>query len=364
MTRWSRIESSSCLTDRESQSTIGYDKLGNVTEEYDWADTALDPQVAATVGNSYTNLEPFTYDAASQLTDAGSTVYSEDAEGNLTGSGVVIGANNRLQEDANYTYSYDGEGNLIQKVAKPGSGLGSIEWTYRYDEANQLIQAVETDTSSNATLVEVDYSYDALGNRMERVQTSGGVQTVQRYAYDFPSAVPGDGSSLISVALGGNGQAEGSVWADLSGSDALESRYLDGDSVDQLFARVDTSGSQLHWMWTDRLGSVEALTDTNGEPVDFMNYDSFGNPDPRFFPANPSVDPGRYGYTGREFDATLDLQYNRARYYDPSIGRWMSQDPIGFGSGTTDLYQYVGNDPTNATDPAGEFIRANASNSI
>jgi RHS repeat-associated protein len=337
----------------QSLATMGYDTLGDVKEQYNWADTSLDPQVAATVGGAYTNLEPFSYDAAAQLTGAGNASYTPDPEGNLTGAGVVIGADNRLQEDANYTYSYDADGNLIKKVAKPAAGLGSIEWDYRYDEANRLVQAVESDTSQNQIVVEVDYSYDALGNRMERVQTSGGAQTVQRYAYDFPFASSGDGSSLIPSSLGGAGQGEGEIWADLNRSDTLQSRYLDGDSVDQMFARVDSAGSQLHWDWTDRLGSVAALTDANGEPVAFMNYDSFGNPDPRFFPTSRSVDVGRYGYTGREFDVTLGLQYNRARYYDPSTERWISQDPIGFASGDTDLYRYAGDNPTSYTDPTG-----------
>jgi len=61
----------------------------------------------------------------------------------------------------------------------------------------------------------------------------------------------------------------------------------------------------------------------------------------------------RFLFTGREFDAEIDLQYNRARYYDAAIGRWLSQDPIGFGAGDTNLYRYVDNGPTVATDPSG-----------
>ena len=47
------------------------------------------------------------------------------------------------------------------------------------------------------------------------------------------------------------------------------------------------------------------------------------------------------------------MQYNRARWYDPQTGRWLSQDPIGFAAGDANLYRYVGNSPTNATDPSG-----------
>jgi RHS repeat-associated protein len=62
-----------------------------------------------------------------------------------------------------------------------------------------------------------------------------------------------------------------------------------------------------------------------------------------------------FGYTGREWDADADLQYNRARWYDPRQGRFISQDPIGFAGGDANLYRYVGNGPTNATDPSGLY---------
>jgi len=60
-----------------------------------------------------------------------------------------------------------------------------------------------------------------------------------------------------------------------------------------------------------------------------------------------------FGYTGRDWDVDAGLQYNRARWYDPAQGRWLIQDPIGFDGGDANLYRYVGNGPTNATDPSG-----------
>ncbi|MEI7924555.1 MAG: RHS repeat-associated core domain-containing protein, partial [Planctomycetota bacterium] len=61
----------------------------------------------------------------------------------------------------------------------------------------------------------------------------------------------------------------------------------------------------------------------------------------------------RFGFTGREFDAALNLYYYRARFYDPATGRFMGKDPIGFDAGDRNLYRYVGNGPTNGTDPLG-----------
>src|SRR5262249_18764046 len=82
---------------------------------------------------------------------------------------------------------------------------------------------------------------------------------------------------------------------------------------------------------------------------DHVTYDSFGN-------VLAQSDPTRsigYGFTGREHDAETGLQYNRARYYDPNTGRFVSEDPSRFASGSLNLYAYVGNDPVDLIDPSG-----------
>jgi RHS repeat-associated protein len=61
-----------------------------------------------------------------------------------------------------------------------------------------------------------------------------------------------------------------------------------------------------------------------------------------------------YAFTGREYDAETQMQYHRARYYDPQIGRWIGQDPIGFDAGDSNLYRYVRNHPVVALDPSGK----------
>ena len=76
-------------------------------------------------------------------------------------------------------------------------------------------------------------------------------------------------------------------------------------------------------------------------------YDPFGNPS-----STGTSSSNTQQYTGRETDGT-GLQYNRARYYSPTLQRFISEDPSGFGGGDPNLYAYVGNDPINATDPSG-----------
>ena len=60
----------------------------------------------------------------------------------------------------------------------------------------------------------------------------------------------------------------------------------------------------------------------------------------------------RYHFAGREYDSESGLYYMRARYYDPALGRWISEDPIGIAGGLNG-YAYAGNDPVNGRDPSG-----------
>jgi RHS repeat-associated protein len=65
-----------------------------------------------------------------------------------------------------------------------------------------------------------------------------------------------------------------------------------------------------------------------------------------------------FRYTGREWDTETNLQFSRARYYDPNSGRFLSEDSIGFGGGIN-FYSYVGNSSTGLVDPSGNSARLN-----
>jgi RHS repeat-associated protein len=72
---------------------------------------------------------------------------------------------------------------------------------------------------------------------------------------------------------------------------------------------------------------------------------------------NPLINPEyidlAFAYTGRLLDKATGLQNNLNRWYDASVGRWLSEDPIGFSAGDANLYRYVGNGPVNGADPSG-----------
>ena len=210
--------------------------------------------------------------------------------------------------------------------------------------------------SSGATLLlEVGYTYDPQGNRLsETVTQAGQTPVVTRFAYDD----------------------NGIAWADLDGNNNLLTRRFYMDGPDQLVARIEYtaqggsgtggvtapagaetvgaapagsggtgSGSTaaVGWYLTDKDGSVQVVTNATGQAADQVTYDAFGN-----ITSETSPSAGdRYKFDGREFDSADALEYNRARYYDPTTGRWISQDPLGFSAQDVNLYRYVGNQPTN-----------------
>jgi RHS repeat-associated protein len=294
--------------------TYSYDPANNLTQEVDNG-----------------TLVTYAYNADNELTGAGAATFSYDATGNRTNSGYSTGTGNELTAQGNWTYAYDHAGN---ETGKTNTSTGEV-WTYSYDDKNELTQAVDVVSGLTTT---VTYEYDPFGNRIEQsVATSGGT-TVTKYAQD----------GWDPALAGSTGNSNWNVWADLTNASAMQTRYLRGDEVDQIFARI-SSGGTAAFLLTDHLGSVVGVTNSSGSLTDTIVYDAYGNITSESSPTNGGV----YKYTGREFDATTGLQYNRARYYDPTVGRWISQDPMGFDAGDSNLYRYVENAPTIATDPSG-----------
>jgi len=109
---------------------------------------------------------------------------------------------------------------------------------------------------------------------------------------------------------------------------------------------IDVADSNaMYYYHFDGLGSVVALSDSNGDSVQTYEYSAYGQvaaSDPNFL-TNP------YMFTGRRFDFETGLYYYRARYYNPYIGRFLQTDPIGYDDGIN-WYAYCGNNPLNGID--------------
>jgi len=132
--------------------------------------------------------------------------------------------------------------------------------------------------------------------------------------------------------------------AEYDGAGNLTTRHIHGPGVDAPL--VSITGTTKTWRYADHLGSVIAEADPAGNAVAIRGYGPFGE--------NGITAPNRFGYTGQQYIAGLGLYYYKARWYSPTMGRFLETDPIGYGDGVN-WYAYVGNSPVNFTDPSGEW---------
>ncbi|WP_164103003.1 RHS repeat-associated core domain-containing protein [Candidatus Laterigemmans baculatus] len=289
-------------------------------------------------------LTVYAYDNRHQLIGAdrgtgdprGDESYVYDANGNridshLHGSGYVTGAGNRLLSDGVYDYAYDAEGNLVLRTEIASGNYREFLWDHR----NRLVSVVDK-TAAGIPTQEVAFRYDALNRRISK-----SVDTTPEDAVD--AAVTHFVYDREDVILD-------FVDSDGSGPNAavLEQRYLHGPAIDQVLAQ-DGGEGDVQWHLTDHLGTVRDLVDAAGVVANHITYDAFGN---ILSQTNATVD-SRYAFTGREYDQETSRSYYRARYYDSSIGRFISEDPIGFRSNDTNFYRYVDNAPVRFGDPSG-----------
>jgi RHS repeat-associated protein len=240
--------------------------------------------------------ESFTYDrAGNRLTDA-------------VNSDWVYDANNRLQSYDGVSFTYDNNGNTLTRTQ------GTETRTFSYDYENRL------ETVHVGTLV-VSYRYDPFGKRLSK--TVGGVTTY--YLYD-----------------------EEDIVAEYDSSGNPTAAYIHGPGIDEPIEM--TRGGVTVYYTADGLGSVRDLTDNTENIVEQYSYDSFGNL------TTPPATGNPYTYTSREYDGETGLYFYRARYYDPKVGRFLTEDPIGFDGGDVNFYVYVAGNPVNFVDPSGNEI--------
>ena len=355
LTRYADLAS----TELVAVSDYTFDDAGRITDlshvqglttlaDYDWT---YDLAGRATQFTSATDgTADYTYDDTNQLTDADYSYQTDeahtyDAIGNRTTSGYATGDANRLLADGTYTYTYDANGNRTARFVDTDSSgtlnAGDTSITeYTWDHRNRLTNVTDRATHGGAATQTVDYVYDAFNRLIHKELDADGDGTGT--ATDTFWIHDGDQTVL---------QFDGDTAADLS------HRYLWGNAVDQLLAdeTVDDGGAEdVLWPLTDNLGTVRDLatyddaTDTT-TIANHKAYDAFGNVTNE---TNSAVDT-LFGYTGRMWDDDTGQQNNLNRWYDPTTGRWISEDPIGFAAGDANLSRYVGNNVTGAVDPSG-----------
>ncbi len=255
-----------------------------------------------------------------QVTQGGSTTetYGYDPVGNrLSSLGVPnydYNSSNELTSNSNGSYTYDANGNTLSDP----SGR-----SFTWDFENRLVQAVVPGTNGGTTT----FKYDPFGRR---IQKSGPLGTTN-YLYDqtFDKVHRNNGSNVIE---------------EMDNAGNVLSRYMQGQDMDQTFAEL-RSGTASYFE-EDGIGSATSLSNTSTLAATYA-YDSFGN-----LTASSGSLTNPIRYAGREFDPETALYDYRARYFDPSVGRFISEDPIVFDGGIN-FYSYVKNRPVVMVDPLG-----------
>lgn len=247
-------------------------------------------------GSTLGNLS-YTYDAAGRRIRQGGSFARVNLPGTISGA-ISYDAANRLTTWDGNAIGYDANGNMTTALAQ----------TYVWNERNQLVASSGSATGT--------YAYDAFGRR--RAKTVNGATTNFLF----------DGLQPIQ---------------ELTGSNVLSASLLTG-GVDELFSRSEAGATQ--GFLTDALGSTLRLTDATGGKVVDYTYEAYGKAS-----NDNAASTNTFQYTGRENDGT-GLQFSRARYYEPRVGRFISEDPIGLVGGPNQ-YAYVNGDPIRFTDPMG-----------
>ena len=424
----------------EGEYATGYvlDKLGRTVEERtfvreplgtNWIPRSVVTSTYDVVGNrlsvTYPNNRSLTstYDLRNLLTSVSdgtrTTSYTYDAAGNRTSmtmpNGVVatytFDSNNRLtkieHENAAGTnlytavYTLDSAG-MRTSITETGINRANRELNFSYDNLYQLIQ--ESDSSRNNGAA-TTYSYDALGNRIQK-EDNGVITT---YTVDKLNRVTAatTGEEVVSYSYDANGNTvaktaggvthtycydrENRLTGVLAGEEEIFSAIYDyrsrrlektenGDTIsylydggvsvqeydaegslktfllraggygggigDVVYTENGSSGEREYFLY-NAIGSTSALTDDSGSVISTTNYGAWG------------AETGTTGssenvrkFSTKERSASIGLDYFGFRYYDPGLGRFLTRDPAGYPDGPNN-YLYCMNSPVNKLDPQG-----------
>jgi RHS repeat-associated protein len=340
-----------------------YDAANQTTKLTDWAGQAFNFTYAsdgmpASVNRPGGVNTTFGYDGADRLT----AIHHDGPSGAI----------------AHFDYTLDANGNRTSVVSAAGTE------SYTMDVLNRLtgVSYPNSDTAS--------YTYDAAGNRL----TSRLNAATTNYTYDSPGRLTSAGANALTYDAASNVTSNGSStfswdWAGRLASATVggaSSTYTyDGDGTrvaaasggattsylwdrnlplplliddgSQAYVQTDQGileqlGSTATYPLSDALGSVRSLTSSTASVLGTASYDAFGST------RSQTGQSSSFGFTGQQTDPT-GLSYLRARYYSPSIGRFISPDsvqPNAPGTQGYDLYGYVANNPISATDPSGNEV--------
>ncbi len=219
------------------------------------------------------------------------------------------------------TPTYDSNGNMT------GDETGR---KFVYDAWNRLV----TVKNSGGTTLE-SFGYDGLNRRV--TQTASGVTTDLFYSAQ---------GQVLEEKVGSNTNAR-YVWSPV---------YVNAMILRDRSTLSNGTLDERLWVQQDANWNVTDLVNGTGVVVERYAYDAFGVQ--TIYDASYTVRAGSsyasvYGFQGMRYDSVSGLNTADARWYSPTLGRWVSNDPIGFAGGNKNLYGFVGNNPGNGVDPSG-----------
>jgi len=271
----------------------------------------------------------YTYNEVEQLTsetitnDANNnnttTTFTYDLVGNLLSKTIdqatteySYNSNDQLIQKGSTTLTYDDNGNLISQDNN----------TYEYDDKNRLTK-VSTPTDT------VEYSYDANDNRVAKI-------------------VNGDTTTYL-------------IDTNTPYAQVITESKADGTTIDYTYGTdllTQTIDAQSLFYLADALGSVKALANQSENITDNYTYSPYGE-----LIGHVGTSENSFLFTGEQYDSVIDSYYLRARYYSPSLSRFLGRDTYdgrGYEPATLNHYGYAHGNPVMYVDPSGHMTMMGA----
>ena len=274
------------------------------------------------------------------------------------------------------TFSYDALDRLTQATNAATGGYGTID--YKYNKIGNVTKnskvglytyntsgasstrphaVASTRLTAGSTTTTTTYSYDANGNLV-----SGGGRTLTWDYENRPTQIVKGGVTTTFKYDGDGGRVKKTVSTAPHATVYIGQLYVcEGTACTRLIyagsqrvAMVQVNSGATSYFHGDHLGSTSALTDSTGTEEERNSYRPYGA-----LQTHTGTSDVAYKYTGQERDASTDLYFYQARYYDPVLGRFLSpdtyvQNPVD--PQTLNRYAYARNNPILYTDPSGHWI--------